>query len=449
VDGLQASVEKMRREGLPEPAIDTFEHYYRQLAEGETGMIPESEIEPVEDPQELDALPSGDPPLDEAVVIKLNGGLGTSMGMTRAKSLIEAKDGMSFLDIIARQVLELRRRSGARVPLLLMNSFATRDDSLEALDPEASADVPPDFVQHKEPKLLAEDLTPVEWPDDPSLAWCPPGHGDLYTALLTSGMLDALLEHGYGYAFVSNSDNLGAVLEPRILAWMAREEIPFVMEVTDRTEADRKGGHIAARGDGYLLRETAQTPDEDLAALQDIGRHRYVNTNNLWIDLCALRSLMEEREGVLGLPLIVNRKTVDPGDSSTPEVLQLETAMGAAIGVFDGAQPVRVPRSRFSPVKTTEDLLALRSDAYVLADDARVELAPERRGTPPVVDLDSTYYKLLRDFDARFPAGAPSLVACERIAVEDDVTFGRDVVVRGTVTVRGPRTIDDGSVLEG
>jgi UTP--glucose-1-phosphate uridylyltransferase len=449
VDGLQASVEKMRREGLPEPAIATFEHYYRQLAEGETGMIPESEIEPVEDPQELDALPSGDPPLDEAVVIKLNGGLGTSMGMTRAKSLIEAKDGMSFLDIIARQVLELRRRSGARVPLLLMNSFATRDDSLEALDPDASADVPPDFVQHKEPKLLVEDLTPVEWPDDPSLEWCPPGHGDLYTALLTSGMLDSLLEHGYGYAFVSNSDNLGAVLEPRILAWMAREEIPFVMEVTDRTEADRKGGHIAARGDGYLLRETAQTPDEDLAALQDIGRHRYVNTNNLWIDLRALRSLMEEREGVLGLPLIVNRKTVDPGDSSTPEVFQLETAMGAAIGVFDGAQPVRVPRSRFSPVKTTEDLLALRSDAYVLADDARVELASERRGTPPVVDLDSTYYKLLRDFDARFAAGAPSLVACERIAVEDDVTFGRDVVVRGTVTVRGPRTIDDGSVLEG
>jgi UTP--glucose-1-phosphate uridylyltransferase len=449
VDGLQASVEKMRREGLPEPAIATFEHYYRQLAEGETGMIPESEIEPVEDPQELDALPSGDPPLDEAVVIKLNGGLGTSMGMTRAKSLIEAKDGMSFLDIIARQVLELRRRSGARVPLLLMNSFATRDDSLEALDPDASADVPPDFVQHKEPKLLVEDLTPVEWPDDPSLEWCPPGHGDLYTALLTSGMLDSLLEHGYGYAFVSNSDNLGAVLDPRILAWMAREEIPFVMEVTDRTEADRKGGHIAARGDGYLLRETAQTPDEDLAALQDIGRHRYVNTNNLWIDLRALRSLMEEREGVLGLPLIVNRKTVDPGDSSTPEVFQLETAMGAAIGVFDGAQPVRVPRSRFSPVKTTEDLLALRSDAYVLADDARVELASERRGTPPVVDLDSTYYKLLRDFDARFAAGAPSLVACERIAVEDDVRFGRDVVVRGTVTVRGPRTIDDGSVLEG
>jgi UTP--glucose-1-phosphate uridylyltransferase len=449
VDGLQASVEKMRREGLPEPAIATFEHYYRQLAEGETGMIPESEIEPVEDPQELDALPSGDAPLDEAVVIKLNGGLGTSMGMTRAKSLIEAKDGMSFLDVIARQVLELRERSGARLPLVLMNSFATRNDSLEALDPDVRADVPPDFVQHKEPKLRADDLTPVEWPDDPSLEWCPPGHGDLYTALLTSGMLDALLERGYRYAFVSNSDNLGAVLEPRVLAWMAREQIPFVMEVTDRTEADRKGGHIAARtGGGYVLRETAQTPKEDLAALQDIGRHRYVNTNNLWIDLQALGTLMREREGVLGLPLIVNRKTVDPGDSSTPEVFQLETAMGAAIGVFESAQPVRVPRRRFSPVKTTEDLLALRSDAYVLADDARVELAAPRDGRPPIVDLDSAHYKLLRDFDARFPAGAPSLVECERLAVEGDVTFGRDVVVRGTVTVRGPRRIEDGAVLE-
>jgi UTP--glucose-1-phosphate uridylyltransferase len=331
-----------------------------------------------------------------------------------------------------------------------MNSFYTHDDALEALAQHAGleTDVPPDFVQHKEPKLLVDDLSPVEWPADPSLEWCPPGHGDLYTALLTSGMLETLLDQGYRYAFVSNSDNLGAVLDPRILAWVAREQIPFAMEVTERTEADRKGGHIARRpGGGYVLRETAQTPDEDLAALQDIGRHRYVNTNNLWLDLRALREVLEARDNVLGLPLIVNRKTVDPGDKSSPEVFQLETAMGAAIGVFDGAEPVRVPRRRFSPVKTTEDLLALRSDAYVLAEDARVELAAEREGTPPVVDLDSDYYKLLRDFDERFPAGAPSLVACERIAVEGDVTFGAGVVVRGAVTVTGPRRVEDGTEL--
>jgi UTP--glucose-1-phosphate uridylyltransferase len=452
VDGLQASVEKMRREGLPEAAIDTFSHYYRQLAEGETGMLPESEIEPVRDVQELDDLPDEGGPLDEAIVLKLNGGLGTSMGMTRAKSLIEAKDGLTFLDVIARQVLELRERSGARLPLVLMNSFYTREDSLAALarHQELESDVPPDFVQHKEPKIRVDDLMPVGWPDDPSLEWCPPGHGDLYTALLTSGMLDALLDRGYRYAFMSNSDNLGAVLDPRILGWVAREGLPFVMEVTRRTEADRKGGHIARLpGGGYVLRETAQTPDEDLDALQDIGRHPYVNTNNLWVDLGALRDVLREREGVLGLPLIVNRKTVDPGDKSTPEVFQLETAMGAAIGVFDGARPVAVPRRRFSPVKTTEDLLALRSDAYVLMDDASVELAPERDGSPPVVDLDDEYFKLLRDFDARFPDGAPSLVACSRISVEGDVSFGRDVVVRGTVVVRGPRRIEDEAVLEG
>ena len=340
VDGLRLSVEKMRGEGIPDAAIDTFRHYYEQLASGETGMLPESSISPVADVQDLSLLPEApDAPLDEAVVVKLNGGLGTSMGMTRAKSLIEAKDGLSFLDITARQV------QGLGLPLVLMNSFYTRSDALAALAGygDLSFGLPPDFVQHKEPKLLVDGLEPVSWPADPSLEWCPPGHGDLYTALLTSGMLEALLSSGRRYAFVSNSDNLGAVLEPRILAWMAREQIPFAMEVTDRTEADRKGGHLAVRsGGGYVLRETAQTPDEDLEALQDISRHRYVNTNNLWVDLQALGAVLDARGGVLGLPLIVNRKTVDPGDKSTPAVYQLETAMGAAIGVFVGAGVGRV-----------------------------------------------------------------------------------------------------------
>jgi len=455
-EGLRASIEKMEAEGLPGAAIDTFRHYYAQLESGETGMLPEADIEPVEGVAELDALPEEDGPLEQAVVLKLNGGLGTSMGMTRAKSLIEAKDGLTFLDVIARQVAALRERAGAPVPLVLMNSFYTREDSLEALaaHPALESGVPADFVQHKEPKLLVDGLAPASWPDDPALEWCPPGHGDLYTALLTSGMLDALLDGGFRYAFLSNSDNLAAVLEPRVLAWIAREGIPFVMEVTDRTQADRKGGHLALRREGgYVLRETAQTPEEDLDALQDISRHRYVNTNNLWVDLRALKELLAAREGVLGLPLIVNRKTVDPSEKASPEVFQLETAMGAAVGVFEGARPLRVPRRRFSPVKSTEDLLALRSDAYALADDARVELDGRRDGRPPVVDLDDAYYKRLADFDARFPAGAPSLVECERISVEGDVTFGRDVVVRGAVSVSangdGRRRIDDGAVLEG
>jgi UTP--glucose-1-phosphate uridylyltransferase len=388
------------------------------------------------------------------VVLKLNGGLGTSMGMTRAKSLLEAKDGLSFLDIIARQVLDMRARAGARLPLVLMNSFYTRDDSLEALAryPELPADVPLDFVQGKVPKIDADSLGPVSWPSDPDLEWAPPGHGDLYTALVTSGMLAELLEHGYEYAFVSNADNLGATLDERILGWFASEELPFLMEVADRTAADRKGGHLAQRpgGEGLVLREIAQTPDDDVDSFQDVSRHRFFNTNTLWVNLRALSDLMDERDGVLGLPMIVNRKTVDPGDSGSPAVIQLETAMGAAIAVFDGAAAVRVPRSRFAPVKTTNDLLVVRSDAYVLTEDARVVAAGDDL---PLVDLDSSHFKLLKAFEERFPAGSPSLIDCEKLTVKGDVRFGADVVVRGSVTVEQEGSdqlvIDDGALLEG
>jgi len=450
--GLKASVEKMEAAGVPDAAVATFRHYYEQLEAGESGMLPESELEPITDIPDADAFPDADAPLDEAVIIKLNGGLGTSMGMEQAKSLVEVKDGLAFLDLIVRQVLALRKASGARLPLVLMNSFYTQADSLARLEgygDELAADVPFDFVQHKEPKLLVDGLEPADWPDDPDLEWCPPGHGDIYTALLTSGMLDTLLAAGYRYAFMSNSDNLGAVLEPRILAWFAAQGLPFLSEVTERTEADKKGGHLARlKGGGLVLRETAQTPDEDLDAFTDTHRHPYFNCNNLWMDLGALRDLLSARDGVMGLPMIVNEKTVDPADKSTPPVFQLETAMGAAVGVFEGARAVRVPRSRFVPVKKTSDLLVLRSDAYVLGAGARVELAEGRSG-PPLVELDDEFYKLLRDFDARFPDGAPSLREAEKLAVAGDVTFGSGVVVRGDVSVEGPESVADGAVLEG
>jgi len=458
-DGLRAAEEKMQAEGVPQAAIATFRHYYEQLVAGESGMLPDDVLDQLLDVPAAEDLPDEEDreALDKAVVIKLNGGLGTSMGMERAKSLLEVKEGRSFLDIIAGQVLELRRRHDVRLPLLLMNSFYTRDDTLQALERHAElySDVPADFVQNKEPKILVDSLQPVEWPQEPELEWCPPGHGDVYTALQTSGTLDALLEHGYEYAFLSNSDNLGAVLEPRILSWFAAEGLPFVMEVCEKTPADRKGGHPAVlKETGRLvLRETAQTPEDDLERFGDIDRWRYFNTNNLWVDLRALAAVLDENDGVLGLPMIVNRKTVDPGDKSTPEVFQLETAMGAAVGVFEGAQTLVVPRRRFAPVKTTSDLLVLRSDAYVLTEAGFVEPSPELQDGLPLVDLDADHYKLLRDFDARFPAGPPSLVACEQLTVEGDVRFGRDVVARGTVEVRHEGSdqlvIDDGTVLEG
>jgi UTP--glucose-1-phosphate uridylyltransferase len=450
IAAVSAALDKMRDEGLPEQAIETFAHYERLLREGDEGLLPESEIEPLDELPEAGELPESDgSALEQAVVLKLNGGLGTSMGMTKAKSLLEVKDGLTFLDITVRQVLHLRERHGARVPLLLMNSFATRDDSLEALEryPELPVDgLPLDFVQGKVPKLLADGGEPVEWPGNPSLEWAPPGHGDVYTSLATSGMLGELLERGYRYLFLSNSDNLGAALDLRILDWFAREELPFLSESTDRTEGDRKGGHLARRGSGLVLRETAQTPDEDRDAFEDVSRHRFFNCNNIWVDLRALERTLEERDGVLGLPMIVNRKTVDPSDSSSPDVVQLETAMGAAIGVFEGAAAIHVPRTRFAPVKTTDQLLVVRSDAFSLGDDWTVRPAGDR---VPVAELDPDCFKLIGDFEDRFSGGPPSLVDCERLSVEGDVSFGRDVVVRGSVTVRGPRRVEDGEVLEG
>jgi len=458
---LDASIQKMRDDGVADVAVATFGHYLERLRAGEAGELAESEIEPVGELPDADELPEDEQgaraALDRTVVVKLNGGLGTSMGMSGPKSLLEVKDGLTFLDIVVRQILDLRRRTGAQLPLVLMNSFATRDASLRALDayPELPVDgIAADFVQSRVPKLAADGLGPVSWPADPELEWAPPGHGDLYPSLLSSGMLDALLDAGYEHAFVANVDNLGAVMDERILAWLHRERFPFLMEVADRTAADRKGGHLAQRAGrgGLVLREVAQTPEGDLDAFQDTARHRFFNTNTLWIGLRALKDVLDERDGVLGLPMIVNRKTADPADRDSPAVLQLETAMGAAIDVFDGARAIRVPRERFAPVKTTSDLLALRSDAYELHDDGRIVLA-DGRTSAPLIELDDRHFKLMRDFDARFAAGAPSLVHCERLSVRGDVAFGSGVVVRGSVEVEhagdGQRLIEDGTVLEG
>lgn len=436
--------ERMLAEKLPPVVIRTFESYYRQLAAGATGMIPEAEIEPVAELPDLEKLPAGladvgRAAMGKAALLKLNGGLGTGMGLEKAKSLLTARDGLTFLDIIARQAIH------ARVPLVLMNSFSTRDESLALLAryPELKGPIPPDFLQHKVPKVFLPDLTPAVWPADPELEWCPPGHGDIYTALITSGMLQTLLDNDYETVFVSNADNLGAELDPLVLGYFVSERLPFMMEVADRTPVDRKGGHLARRtADGRLiLRESAQCPDTDMDAFQDIARHKYFNTNNLWINLPALRDLLDARDGVLGLPMIRNAKTVDPRDASTPKVAQLETAMGAAIASFERSGALRVPRTRFAPVKTTDDLLGVRSDAYVLTQDWQVVLSPQRPYPgPPVISLDPKYYKLIDEMERRFPYGPPSLVACERLTVKGDVRFGPGVVCRGEVDVINDRS---------
>lgn len=431
----------MMEADLPPLVIDTFLRQYESVAAGETGLIPQAGIAP---PSSVHALRPAPPhtessALAETVVLKLNGGLGTGMGLRNAKSLLIAKQGLSFLDIIAKQVLHLRRKHGVDLPLVLMNSFRTDTPSRDALIAHqdlAPRQAPIDigFTQHKVPKLSQADLSPVTWPDDPDLCWCPPGHGDLYTALVTSGALQAMRARGFRYAFVSNADNLGATLDLNILTHFAESHSPFMMEVTTRTDADRKGGHLAEDGHGrLLLRERAQCPADEVEAFENIERFRFFNTNNIWIRLDKLEQRMAEQSNILNLPLIVNHKTVDPTDPSSTPVYQLETAMGAAIGVFPDATALQVPRSRFAPVKSTDDLLAVRSNAYTLEEDFRVVLATARNDSPPDIRLDPRYYKMLPDFEQRFPHGAPALLDCQSLTVEGDVTFGRDTKLHGDV----------------
>ncbi|MGA9856579.1 MAG: UTP--glucose-1-phosphate uridylyltransferase [Solirubrobacteraceae bacterium] len=454
--GMQAAAEKMRAAGAHDEAIAAFESAYARLDSGETTLLSSDELEPAGDVPTLDGLPDADPAqaLAQVAVIKLNGGLATTMGLQQPKSLMEARDGRSFLEIIIGQTLALRRRHDVALPLVLMDSDVTREPTLAALadHPEVAQDgIDADFMQSMIPKLDAESLGPVSWPDAPALEWCPPGHGDVYGALRRSGMLDSLLQQGFRYAMISNSDNLGARLEARVAAHMAANEIPFLMEVVQGTEADRKGGHVARRrSDGRLvLRETAQTPDSDQESFRDFRRWRYYNTNTLWVDLQVLADTLERAGGVLELPLIINRKTVDPRDPDSTPVIQLESAMGAAIGSFPDAALLLVPRTRFAPVKTTDDLLVLRSDVYELGDDLDVEPAPGRADNLPYVELDKRFYRLIDAFEQRFPDGPPSLREAERLVVTGDVTFGAGVRVRGAVTLEAdaPMSIDPDTLL--
>ena len=453
-NGLSAALAKMRDAGVAPQAINVFSHYYGELERGATGLVPEETIEPLRQVASVDDVEVSEhdarQALGRTVLIRLNGGLGTSMGLERAKTLLPVRDGRTFLDLLVAQVMATRARYDVTLPLVLMNSFRTRQDTLAALAAYPDLEVeglPLDFVQNQEPKLRADDLTPVTWEADPTLEWCPPGHGDIYTALVSSGVLDALLERGYRYAMTANADNLGAAPSARIAGWFAATGAPYAPEVCRRTPADVKGGHLAVRrSDGrIILRDTAQTPADQMHYFTDQFRHPFFHTNNLWFDLRVLRQTLEERDGILGLPLIRNTKTVDPADPSSTPVIQLETAMGAAVEAFEGATAVEVPRSRFQPVKTTNDLLLVRSDAYELNADGLLVQVAEQACT---VSLDARYYRTIADFEARFPAGPPSLRGARTLRVEGDWTFGAGVVATGDAHLGpdgAPGTVPDGA----
>eukprot|EP00656_Telonema_subtile_P013222 TRINITY_DN16706_c0_g1_i8.p1 TRINITY_DN16706_c0_g1~~TRINITY_DN16706_c0_g1_i8.p1 ORF type:complete len:460 (-),score=178.14 TRINITY_DN16706_c0_g1_i8:296-1675(-) len=410
---------------------------WRQLLQGETKCSFDKEpcwqgaVQPAA--QREQAL------LRKTVMLKLNGGLGTSMGLDEPKSLLPIADQQNtFLDLIAEQVQTVRRAHGSHaLKFMLMNSFATSDSTHAYLKQHHPGFEWSELMQNEVPKVDASTLQPVQWGADSELEWCPPGHGDLYVALAASGQLEQLLTSGYEYLFVSNADNLGAVLDTELLSKFAGSESSFQMEVCERTASDKKGGHLAVNAStgGLLLREVAQCEEEDQNQFQDYHKYQYFNTNNLWIKLKPLKELLDSDQ--LQLPVMINHKTVDPKDKSSSAVLQLELAMGAAISLFESASAIVVPRSRFTPVKKTNDLFVLRSDAYQRSGvHHTMQLSPGVLRPPSVVLDDSM--KLISQFEAAVARGVPSMKGCSDLAVQGPVLFGAGVVFEGKVTVRNP-----------
>ncbi len=447
---------KMAAAGLTSLVIDTFAHYYRKLVGGETGLIHDADIQPIP-PAEIphsSALagyaPAGKRLLPQTVRIVLNGGLGTSMGLIGPKSLLKIKQGRSFLEIILRQAELTNSR------LALMNSFNTHTATLAALERLKPARMPLCFLQHKFPKVLQGALRPVNWPANRELEWNPPGHGDVYAALHASGMLQTLLSDGVRFAFICNSDNLGANIDEALLGYFAEKSFPFMMEVAEKTPADIKGGHLARHRSGRLiLRESAQCPKEDIAAFKDIRRYRFFNTNNIWVNLEFLKDLIRQHR-IVDLPMIVNPKPLDPRNATSPPVYQIETAMGSAISLIDGAAAVNVARARFLPVKTCNDLLAVRSDSFIYSERDGLKLNPARaesgRSERIKIRLDPAYYGKFDLLEQRFAQGEPSLVACDELSIHGDVYFEKDVIIHGAVTLTHhgaePGLVRSGTVIE-
>ncbi|BAM82780.1 UTP--glucose-1-phosphate uridylyltransferase [Cyanidioschyzon merolae strain 10D] len=369
--------------------------------------------------------------LSRVAVLKLNGGLGTSMGCSGPKSVIEIRSGQTFLDIIVKQIESINKRYQIKVPLLLMNSFNTDADTLKVIRKYEDLIPIRTFQQSRYPRLVRDTLRPLCLDSEvyDKEDWYPPGHGDMYDALLQSGMLDRLLAEGKEWIFVSNSDNLGASLDTRILKAIADHQVEFTIEMATRTRSDRKGGTLITYQGKPRLLEVAQVDKEHLGDFQNISKFRVFNTNSLWIQLKALKRIMDRGPGSMELDIIPNTKTVK-GET----VLQLETAMGAAITHFQRVMGINVPRSRFLPVKTTSDLLLIQSNLYNIVS-GYVSMNPERPaelGTP-VIRLGPEFKKV-SDFSSRFES-MPDILELESLTVSGSVRFGKRCKLSGTVII--------------
>ncbi|XP_031391467.1 UTP--glucose-1-phosphate uridylyltransferase [Punica granatum] len=403
-------------------------------------VVPYDNLAPTpEDPSETKKL------LDKLVVLKLNGGLGTTMGCTGPKSVIEVRNGLTFLDLIVQQIENLNSKYGCSVPLLLMNSFNTHDDTQKIVEKYSNSNIEiHTFNQSQYPRLVIEDFMPLPSKGQTGKdGWYPPGHGDVFSSLMNSGKLEALLAKGKEYVFVANSDNLGAIVDLKILNHLVNNKNEYCMEVTPKTLADVKGGTLISYEGKVQLLEIAQVPDEHVSEFKSIEKFKIFNTNNLWVNLKAVKRLVEA--DALKMEIIPNPKEVDG-----IKVLQLETAAGAAIRFFDRAIGINVPRSRFLPVKATSDLLLVQSDLYTLADGLVIRNSARTNPANPSIELGPEFKKV-GNFLGRFKS-IPSIIGLDSLKVSGDVWFGANVTLKGKVTISAKPgvklEIPDGAILE-
>ncbi|KAK3071378.1 UTP-glucose-1-phosphate uridylyltransferase [Teratosphaeriaceae sp. CCFEE 6253] len=389
--------------------------------------------------------------LSKLAVLKLNGGLGTSMGCVGPKSVIEVRDGMSFLDLSVRQIEFLNRTYDVNVPMILMNSFNTDKDTANIIKKYEGHNIDiMTFNQSKYPRVLKDSLLPAPKSADSQISdWYPPGHGDVFESLFNSGILDKLLDRGIEILFLSNADNLGAVVDLNILQHMVETRAEYIMELTDKTKADVKGGTIIDYGGQARLLEIAQVPKQYVNEFKSIKKFKYFNTNNIWMNLRAVKRVVENNE--LEMEIIPNGKSIpaDKKGETDVSVIQLETAVGAAIKHFKNAHGINVPRRRFLPVKTCSDLMLVKSDLYTLKH-GQLMIDPSRFGPAPLIKLGSDFKKVSQ-FQGRIPS-IPKILELDHLTITGAVNLGRGVVLKGTVIIVASEgnTIDipPGSVLE-
>ncbi|KAK7580447.1 hypothetical protein V9T40_001076 [Parthenolecanium corni] len=390
--------------------------------------------------------------LDKLVVVKLNGGLGTSMGMSGPKSIIAVREDLTFLDLTVQQIEHLNKKYNSNVPLVLMDSFNTDEETQKIIKKYKGLNVQIyTFNQSWYPRISKETLLPLACDCDIEANkefWYPPGHGDFYSSFNNSGLLDKFISSGYEYCFISNIDNLGATVDINILDLIIKNASSnpreYVIEITDKTRADIKGGTIIQYENKLRLLELIQVPKEHVEDFKSVKYFKYFNTNNIWINLAAIKRTLNEN--CLDLEVMVNPKTT----SNNVNVIQLETAVGAAMKCFNGTLGVNVPRSRFLPVKKTQDLFLVMSNLYALKN-AFLLMSPQRAfPTTPVVKLGDHFTKI-NDFFKRFKK-IPDILELDHLTVSGDVTFGKNVSLKGTVIIianHGERIdIPDGAVLE-